>query len=105
MKPNWKRSGLIYIVILLAAVALFSYLLPSAQKPEEIPLSEVIAMSRNNEIAEIEVDEESLLVITRNGAELKAFKESYSSIYDIEDLELQGIQQTTASHLLHCYSV
>jgi cell division protease FtsH len=91
VKPNWKRSGLIYIAILLAAVALFSYLLPSANKPEEVPLSEVIAMSQSKEITEITVEEDLLLITTTDGTELRAFKESNASIYEIEGLNLEGI--------------
>ncbi len=91
MKPNWKRSGLIYIAILLAAVALFSYLLPSANKPEEVPLSEVIAMSQSKEITEITVEEDLLLITTTDDTELRAFKESNASIYEIEGLNLEGI--------------
>ncbi|MFQ5997159.1 MAG: ATP-dependent zinc metalloprotease FtsH [Dehalococcoidales bacterium] len=91
MKPNWKRSSLIYIAILLAAVALFSYLLPSANKPEEVPLSEVIAMSQNKGIAEIEVEEDMLTVTTVDDIKLRTFKESSASIYEIEGLNLEGI--------------
>ena len=91
MKPNWKRSSLIYIAILLAAVALFSYLLPSANKPEEVPLSEVIAMSQNQEIAEIRVEEDTLFITTIDNTELRAFKESNASIYEIEGLDLAGV--------------
>jgi len=91
VKPNWKRSGLIYIAILLAAVALFSYLLPSANKPEEVPLSEVIAMSQSKEITEITVEDDLLLITTTDDTELRAFKESNASIYEIEELNLEGI--------------
>jgi cell division protease FtsH len=91
MKSSWKRNGLIYIVILLAAIILFSLLMPGADKPKEVPLSEIITMSQNQEIAEIEVGEESLLVTAVNGEELKTYKESYASIYDIEGLNLEGI--------------
>jgi len=91
MKPSWKRNGLIYIAILIAAIALFSYLLPSTNKPKEKPLSEVIAMSQNKEIAEIEVDEDMLLITRFDGEELRTFKESNASIYEIEDLDLQGV--------------
>jgi len=91
VKPNWKRSGFIYIAILLAAVALFSYLLPSANKPEEVPLSEIIAMSQNKEITEITVEDDLLLITTTDDTELRAFKESNASIYEIEGLNLEGI--------------
>ncbi|MAG15309.1 MAG: cell division protein FtsH [Dehalococcoidales bacterium] len=91
MKPSWKRNGFIYVAILLAAVALFSYLLPSASKPEEVPLSDVIAMSQNKEIVKIEVEEDALLVAKKDGTELRTFKESNASIYEIEELNLQGV--------------
>jgi cell division protease FtsH len=91
VKPGWKRSGLIYIAILLAAIALFSYLLPSANKPEEIPISEVVAMSQNKEIAEIRVEDDMLLITTVDDAQYRAFKESNSSLYDIEGLDLEGV--------------
>ena len=91
MKPNWKRSSLIYIAILLAAVVLFSYLLPSANKPEEVPISEVVALSQNKKIAEIEVEDSMLLVTTADGTELRAYKESSANLYDIEGLNLEGV--------------
>jgi cell division protease FtsH len=91
MKSSWKRNSLIYIVILLAAILLFSFLIPGTKKPEEIPLSQVITMSQNKEIAEIEVDEESLLITTVDGTEYQTYKEANASIYDIEGLNLEGI--------------
>jgi len=91
VKPSWKRSSLIYIAILLAGIALFSFLLPSGKKPEEVPLSEVIAMSQKKEIAEIKVEDDMLLITTIDDRELKAFKESNASIYEIEGLVLQGV--------------
>ncbi|MFC2033034.1 ATP-dependent zinc metalloprotease FtsH [Chloroflexota bacterium] len=76
---------------MVAAVALFSYLMPAEGEPEEIPLSELITMSQNKEIMEIEIEEDLLLITTIGGAELTAFKESYTSIYDIEGLNLEGV--------------
>ena len=91
MKPSWKRSSLIYVAILLAAVALFSYLLPSANKPEEVPLSEVIAMSQSRKIAEIRIEGDLLLVTTVDDTQVRAFKESNATIYEIEGLNLEGV--------------
>jgi cell division protease FtsH len=91
MKSSWKRNSLIYIIILLAVILLFSFLIQGPKKPEEIPLSKVVAMSQNKEIAEIEVEEELLLITTIEGEELRAFKESNASIYEIEELNLEGI--------------
>jgi len=91
MKTNWKRNALIYLVIVVAAVALFSFIIPTTNKPEEIPLSQVITMSQNKEIAEIEVEEEVLAITTVAGEELKSFKEGNASIYEIEGLNLEGV--------------
>ncbi|MFC2001480.1 ATP-dependent zinc metalloprotease FtsH [Chloroflexota bacterium] len=91
MKPSWKRGSLIYIVILIAGIALFSFLMPAADKPEEIPLSEVITMSQSKEIVAIEIEEDMLLITVVGGAELTAFKESNASIYEIKGLNLDGV--------------
>jgi len=91
MKSSWKRNSLIYIVILLAAILLFSIVPWGGSEPEEVPLSQVIAMSQNKELREIEIDEETLLITTIDDRELKTFKESNASIYDIEGLNLEGI--------------
>lgn len=91
MKSNWKRNSVIYIVILLAAVLLFSFLMPPGSQPEEIPLSQVISMSQNDEIQKITVEGDLLTIITISGQELRAFKEFDASIYDIKDLKLDNV--------------
>ena len=67
---NWKRSGLIYIVILVAAVALATVLLSGAQKPVEIGLDEAIALSQSNQIVELMIDDTTLLITATDGREL-----------------------------------
>jgi cell division protease FtsH len=91
VKSSWKRNSLIYIVILLAAILLFSFLIPGSNEPEEVPLSQVIAMSQSKEITEIEIDEETLLITTVEGTELRTYKEANASIYDIQGLNLEGV--------------
>ncbi|GAH46589.1 unnamed protein product, partial [marine sediment metagenome] len=54
-------------------------------------LSKVVAMSQGKEIAEIRVEDDALLITTFDGTELRAFKESNASIYEIEGLDLQGV--------------
>ena len=60
---NWKRSGLLYIVILIGAISVATMLLSTPQKPNEIPLSEVITMSQSNQIDRI-LEEGSWLTVT-----------------------------------------
>jgi cell division protease FtsH len=57
--------GLIFIIILIGAIALFSLLWPTSNKPTKIPLSEAIAMSQSGNIEKVVVDGgESTLLIT-----------------------------------------
>ena len=94
MRINWRRSILVYLIIIVAAVALFSFILPASQKPEEIPLSDAIAMSQRGEIEKIVVEGDALNITTTNNDEFIAFKETNASIYDIEGLNLAGIAET-----------
>ena len=91
MKPSWKRSSLIYIVILVAGIVLFSRLFTTSTKPAEISLGEAIAMSQNGEIGNIVVDGETLLITTTDGTELKSFKGDIS-IFEIPGLNLEGVE-------------
>jgi cell division protease FtsH len=91
MKSNWKRNSIIYIVILVAAVLLFSFLMPGGSSPEEVPLSQVVAMSQNNEIQKITVEGDLLTITTTTGGQIQAYKETGSTIYDIKDLKLDNI--------------
>ena len=88
MKSNWKRNSIIYIIILVAFVVLFSVFLPGTEKTEEVPLSDVITMSQNKEIATIEVDGEDLLITKIDGTKVKSVKEANSTIYEITGLVL-----------------
>ncbi len=91
MTPIWKRSGLLYIAILFAVVAVATVLFSVPQKPTEIPLSEVITMSQGNGIEKIVVEGEWLTVTTTAGTELKSFKGA-GSIFEITGLNLGGIE-------------
>jgi len=92
MKFKWKRSTIIYILILVGIIALFSFLIPSAEPPEEITLSEAVVLSQNNEIESILVEGDTTVNITTfSGEEFITFKGSDTSIYEIEGLQLAGV--------------
>jgi len=92
MKSRFKLNFLIYIAILIAAVAIFSQLFSRTQEPAEIPLSEAIAISQQNGIEKMLIEDDLLLITTTDGTELKTFKESNVSIYEIEGLNLEGVE-------------
>lgn len=92
MKFKWKRSTIIYIIILVGIIALFSFLIPSADPPVEITLSEAVVLSQNNEIESILVEGDTTINITTfSGEEFITFKGSDTSIYEIEGLQLAGV--------------
>ncbi len=72
MAANWKRSGIVYIVVLIAAVALAPVLISTPQKPTRVPVSEIIAMSESNEIDKILEDGAMLIVTAKSGEEYEA---------------------------------
>jgi cell division protease FtsH len=84
---NWRRSGLLYIAILLGAVAVATILLSTPQKPTELPLSEVIAMSNGNTVEKFVEEGEWLTVITTDGTEFK----TNIGILDYNDLRELGL--------------
>lgn len=92
MNSNLMRNGLIYIAILIAAVALFGWLFPTMEKPAEVGLDEAVIMSQNNEIEKLVIDGDELLITARNGAELKTFIGSLNYV-DLQalGLNLEGI--------------
>ena len=84
---NWRRSGLLYIAILVAAVAVATILLATPQKPTELPLSEVITMSQGNEIEKIVEEGEWLTITTTDGNQFK----TNIGILNLNDLRELGL--------------
>ena len=80
MKINWRRSFIFYVAIIVAAVVLFTVILPSGQEPDEIPLSDAIEKSQNNEIASIIVSDDTIKITGKNGVEYINIKKIPSRI-------------------------
>jgi len=91
LKINVKRSLIIYALIVVVAIGFFFFSSIGEQPPEEIAFSKLIEMSRENAIQEIVVDGETLTVTDRNGNVYETFKEAGTSIYDIPNLNLDGV--------------
>ncbi|MDP2931969.1 MAG: ATP-dependent zinc metalloprotease FtsH [Chloroflexota bacterium] len=91
MKAGWKLSSLIYILIMIAAIAFFSNFLLASQKPNEIDLSQAIRLSQEGKIQKVVIDGDAILLTTTDGKEFKTFKETNTSIYDIKGLNLTGV--------------
>jgi len=87
MKSNWKRNSLIYIIILLAAILLFSFLIPGSNEPQTVPLGQIITMSQDNEITKVTLDSEKIIVNTTDGKQLQAAVGTMT-ILDLKNLGL-----------------
>ncbi len=92
MGSSWMRSSIIYIILLIAAVALLYQFFPSGGEPTEIGLDEAIALSQDGEIASIVVDNEELFITTTEGTELKT-SVGILSLVDLQELglNLEGV--------------
>jgi len=91
MKPKTRNTGLFYLLLMASIIAVIIFVMRVPQeKPDEIPISQVIAMSQNSEIEKIEVNGEWLTVYGKDKTELRSYI-GYSSIWDIADLNLQDV--------------
>jgi len=98
MKFNWKRSTIIYIVVLVGTIVLFSLLLPLGEtSPVEKSLSDLVTLSQQHQIEKIVVDGDKLTVTQLDGSEFISYKESSASIYDVTGLDLIGVDYDIAN--------
>lgn len=72
MQTNWKRSGIIYILLLLVGVALATVLFSSPQKANEISVTQAISMSNQGTIVSLVEQGQWLNITTTDGQKLKA---------------------------------
>jgi cell division protease FtsH len=92
VKSNTMRNTLIFIAILIAAIFIFYSLSGNMQRqPEEINISDVVNLSQQSQIKEIEVNGDKLTITKTDGAEVISYKETNATIYDIKDLNLTGV--------------
>ena len=71
MEFSWKRSGLLYLAMLLGVVAIATVLFSTPQKPNEIPIREAITMSNGTNIKSITEEGEWLTITTTDGKSVK----------------------------------
>ena len=89
MNTRWMRNGFIYLLIVVAVIAIFFTLFSDLSGSKEIPVSEVAGMARSGFIDIIEVRGDSLTILTTRGETLTARKEEGSTV--LETLEAYGV--------------
>jgi len=92
MKINWKRSIIIYAIIIMAAITFFTIVLPGTEtKPKTIPISDMVTMSQKGEIRSIEVSGDTINITGTDGTKYVTTKESGAKLSEITDLDLTGV--------------
>ena len=83
LSSRWLRNGFIYLLILVAVVAIVVSLVSRGEGVETKDISEVIAAAKAGEVDKIKVSGDSLTVTTTHGEEFKSRKESGDSVYTL----------------------
>ena len=83
MGSRWLRNGFIYLLILVAVVAIVYSFFRGGDDLESRDLSDVIAAAQDGQVDKIEVEGDSLKVIMNNGQEFESRKEEGASIVQI----------------------
>ncbi|MBI4216470.1 MAG: ATP-dependent metallopeptidase FtsH/Yme1/Tma family protein [Chloroflexi bacterium] len=90
MDFRWLRNSFIYLLVAMAAMAIvFTLLSPEGDK-NTVPISTVLDLARNGRVETIEVQGDSLVVITKDSQRLKSRKESSASLVQL--LEQAGVK-------------
>jgi len=90
MDPRWLRNSFIYLLILVAVIAIFFTVFPPASPSQPMDLSTVIDSAKKGQVDRIEVQGDSLKVVMLNKETYTSRKESSASIYDL--LEKAGVK-------------
>ncbi|MBI4507586.1 MAG: cell division protein FtsH, partial [Chloroflexi bacterium] len=103
MDAKWLRNSFIYLLILVAAVALFFSLFPGANAPggaqggKAATLSQALHEIKNGNARAVVVEGERIIVDTRDSRKLVAQKEASANIFEV--LRGAGVEQKTIDAL------
>ena len=96
MSSRWMRNSLIYLLIIVAVIAIFFTLFSQPLGgSQEISINEVVALTARGDVAAIEVRGDMLDILTVSGESLTSRKEQGSSIAEI--LERSGVDLVTTN--------
>lgn len=85
MNERFGKNSFVYMLIVVAVLAILFTFVNSPASSQNIPLSQVIKMAKGNQIASIEVNENSLKIVDNVGFTFRSRKEDSASILDILD--------------------
>jgi cell division protease FtsH len=89
------RNSFIYLLIIVALIAIVFTLFSDVSGPTEVPYNQVIAMAKRGEVESIEVSGDKLTIITTRQETLTSRKEEGASIF--EALQSAGVDPATGN--------
>ncbi len=96
MSSRWMRNILIYLLIIVAVMAIFFTLFSEPLGGStEVPFSDVITMAARNQLEEIEIRGDKLTLITTGREKLTSRKEEGASVVEI--LEQSGVDPVASN--------
>jgi cell division protease FtsH len=95
MNSRWMRNGFIYLLIVVAVIAILFTLFSDVSGSREVPIDEVISMAKRGQIETIEVHGDGLTVITISQETLTSRKETGLSV--VEMLQNSGVDPVASN--------
>ncbi len=95
MNSRWFRNGFIYLLIIVAVIAIFFTLFSDVNNSREVPIDEIISMAKRGQLETIEVHGDNLTVFTTRQETLTSRKEVGASV--IEMLQNAGVDPVSAN--------
>ncbi|MQG76562.1 MAG: ATP-dependent metallopeptidase FtsH/Yme1/Tma family protein [SAR202 cluster bacterium] len=89
MSPKLLRNSFIYVIIAVAAIAMFFTFFQPSYGSNDIPISEVVELAKTEQLQTIEIKGDDLTITTRTGTTFTSRKEEGSSL--VETLERANI--------------
>lgn len=83
MNSQWMKNSFVYLLIIVAVVAIFFTFFQTPSGSQEIPLSQVIQMAKDKQIRSIEISDDSLKITDMASRAYRSRKEGSASIFDM----------------------
>ena len=98
MSSRWMRNSLIYLLIIVAVIAIFFTLFSQPLGgSQEISINEVVALTARGDVAAIEVRGDILDILTVSGESLTSRKEQGEGTSIVDILERSGVDPVTTN--------
>ena len=90
MKPNWTRNAFVYLLIIVAAVALFLGISPMSNSgPKEMDMSTLAEKIKAGEVKSVVIRDDNLTVTTNDEEVYRSHKDTGASVF--ETLRAMGV--------------